>query len=89
MTIRTAIACTLLLATLLASPGSAQVAPSPLAARAGWVVKATPHKFPDLVLKLEAAIKDNKEWKEARPAQLSVPETELVAEVRKILERHT
>jgi histidyl-tRNA synthetase len=38
--------------------------------------------------KAAAAIKDNKEWKEARPAQLSVPETELIAEVRKILERH-
>ncbi len=39
--------------------------------------------------KAAAAIKDNKEWKEARPAQLSVPETDLVAEVRKILARHT
>jgi histidyl-tRNA synthetase len=38
--------------------------------------------------KAAAAIKDNKEWKEARPAQLSVPEADLVAEVRKILERH-
>lgn len=38
--------------------------------------------------KAAAAIKDNKEWKEARPAQLSVPEADLVAEVRKIIERH-
>ncbi|CAN1551246.1 COG3439 Uncharacterized conserved protein [Rhabdaerophilaceae bacterium] len=60
MTIRIAIAYTLLSATLLASPGSAQVAPSPLAVRAGWVVKATPHTFPDLVLKLEAAIRNNR-----------------------------
>jgi histidyl-tRNA synthetase len=39
--------------------------------------------------KAAAAIKDNKEWKEARPAQLAVPETHLVEEVRKIVERHT
>ena len=35
-----------------------------------------------------AAIKDNKEWKEARPAQIAVKEADLVAEVRKILARH-
>jgi len=39
--------------------------------------------------KAAAAIKDNKEWKEARPAQLSVPQNDLVAEVRKIVARHT
>jgi len=39
--------------------------------------------------KAAAAIKDNKEWKEARPAQVSVAEADLVAEVRKILARHT
>ena len=39
--------------------------------------------------KAAAAIKDNKEWKEARPAQVSVKETDLVSEVRKILARHT
>ncbi len=38
--------------------------------------------------KAAAAIKDNKEWKEARPAQLSIPETELVAKVRELLARH-
>ena len=39
--------------------------------------------------KAAAAITDNKEWKEARPAQVSVPESELVAQVREILARHT
>jgi histidyl-tRNA synthetase len=39
--------------------------------------------------KAAAAITDNKEWKEARPAQVSVKEADLVAEVRKILARHT
>lgn len=39
--------------------------------------------------KAAAAIKDNKEWKETRPAQVSVKEADLVAEVRKILARHT
>jgi histidyl-tRNA synthetase len=38
--------------------------------------------------KAAAAITDNKEWKEARPAQVSVKETDLVAEVKKILARH-
>ena len=38
--------------------------------------------------KASAAIKDNAEWKAARPAQLSVPETGLVAAVREILSRH-
>ncbi len=38
--------------------------------------------------KAAAAIKDNREWKEARPAQVTVPEADLVAEVRKILARH-
>jgi histidyl-tRNA synthetase len=39
--------------------------------------------------KAAAAIKDNKEWKEARPAQVSVKETDLVSEVRKIIARHS
>ena len=39
--------------------------------------------------KAAAAITDNEEWKEARPAQVSVKEADLVAEVRKILARHT
>jgi histidyl-tRNA synthetase len=39
--------------------------------------------------KAAAAITGNKEWKEARPAQVSVKEADLVAEVRKILARHT
>ena len=38
--------------------------------------------------KAAAAIKDNKEWKEARPAQLSVPEAKMVDAVREILKRH-
>jgi histidyl-tRNA synthetase len=38
--------------------------------------------------KAAAAIKDNKEWKEARPAQVSIPETELVSKVRELLARH-
>jgi histidyl-tRNA synthetase len=38
--------------------------------------------------KVAAAIKDNKEWKEGRPAQVTVHEKDLVAEVRKILARH-
>jgi histidyl-tRNA synthetase len=36
-----------------------------------------------------AAIKDNKEWKAARPAQVSVPRAGMVEAVRAILERHT
>lgn len=39
--------------------------------------------------KVAEAIKDNKEWKETRPAQVSVPEAELVEAVREILARHT
>jgi histidyl-tRNA synthetase len=35
-----------------------------------------------------AAIKDNKEWKSTRPAQMSVPEDKLVAAVLDILARH-
>lgn len=38
--------------------------------------------------KAAAAIKDNREWKETRPAQVSVKEADLVAEVRAILARH-
>ena len=38
--------------------------------------------------KAAAAIKDNKEWKAARPAQVSVPEANLVDEVKKLIARH-
>ncbi len=38
--------------------------------------------------KAAAAIKDNKDWKAARPAQVSVAESGLVAAVREILARH-
>ncbi len=38
--------------------------------------------------KAAAAIKDNKEWKEARPAQFSISEGELIQEVHKLLKRH-
>ena len=39
--------------------------------------------------KAAAAIRDNKEWKETRPAQVSVPVANLVEAVREILARHT
>lgn len=44
----------------------------------------------DLIEGAKAAqsIADNREWKESRPAQVSVAETELVAEVKKIIARH-
>lgn len=35
-----------------------------------------------------AAIASNEEWKAARPAQVSAPESDMVAAVREILERH-
>jgi histidyl-tRNA synthetase len=38
--------------------------------------------------KAAASIKDSKEWREGRPAQVSVPEANLVAAVRDILARH-
>ena len=38
--------------------------------------------------KAAAAIADNKEWKETRAAQVSVPVKDLVSEVKKILARH-
>jgi histidyl-tRNA synthetase len=38
--------------------------------------------------KAAATIKDSKEWREGRPAQVSVPEAELVPKVREILARH-
>jgi histidyl-tRNA synthetase len=38
--------------------------------------------------KAAAAIKDNKEWKEARPAQFSVSEGHLVQEVHNLIKRH-
>jgi histidyl-tRNA synthetase len=38
--------------------------------------------------KAAAAIKDNKEWKAARPAQFSISESDLVVEVKKLIARH-
>ncbi len=38
--------------------------------------------------KAAASIKDNKEWKEARPAQVTIKEADLVDEVRRLLARH-
>jgi len=38
--------------------------------------------------KAAAAIKDNKEWKAARPAQFSISESDLVGEVKKLIARH-
>ena len=38
--------------------------------------------------KAASAIKDNAEWKAARPAQVTIKEADLVEEVRKILRRH-
>ena len=38
--------------------------------------------------KASASIKDSKEWREARPAQVSVPEARLVEAVREVLARH-
>lgn len=38
--------------------------------------------------KAAAAIKDNKEWKAARPAQFSVSESNLIDEVKKLIARH-
>jgi histidyl-tRNA synthetase len=38
--------------------------------------------------KAAAAIKDNKEWKAARPAQFAVAEANLVDEVKKLIARH-
>jgi histidyl-tRNA synthetase len=38
--------------------------------------------------KAAATIKDSKEWREGRPAQVSVPEASLVAAVREVLARH-
>jgi len=38
--------------------------------------------------KAASAIKDNKEWKDARPAQVAVKEADLVSAVRAILARH-
>jgi histidyl-tRNA synthetase len=38
--------------------------------------------------KAAATIKDSKEWREGRPAQFSVPEDQLVAAVKGVLDRH-
>ena len=35
--------------------------------------------------RLSAEIEDNKEWRESRPAQFSVPEDDLVGAVRRVL----
>lgn len=43
----------------LAPAEAAQTAPAPLAARPGWVVTPTPHKFSTLVQRLEEAVKAN------------------------------
>ncbi len=39
--------------------------------------------------KAAASIKDNKAWKEARPAQVTIKEADLVDEVRRLLARHS
>jgi histidyl-tRNA synthetase len=39
--------------------------------------------------KAAASIKDNKAWKEARPAQVTIKETDLVDEVRRMVARYT
>jgi histidyl-tRNA synthetase len=39
--------------------------------------------------KAASAIKDNKEWKESRPAQVTIKEADLVVEVQKILAQHS
>ena len=39
--------------------------------------------------KAAAAIKDNAAWKAARPAQITVPEANLIDEVRKIIALHS
>ena len=38
--------------------------------------------------KAAASIKDNKEWKDARPAQVTIKEADLVDEVRRLVARH-
>ena len=38
--------------------------------------------------KAAATIKDSKEWREGRPAQVSVPEARMVEAVREVLARH-
>jgi histidyl-tRNA synthetase len=38
--------------------------------------------------KAAASIKDSKEWREGRPAQVSVPEARMVEAVREVLARH-
>ena len=38
--------------------------------------------------KAAASIKDSKEWREGRPAQFSVPESEMVEAVKSVLARH-
>jgi histidyl-tRNA synthetase len=47
-------------------------------------------QFKDLIdgAKAAAAIASNQEWREARPAQFSCPEGEIVARVREVLARH-
>jgi histidyl-tRNA synthetase len=38
--------------------------------------------------KAAASIKDSKEWRASRPAQISVAEADLLAAVRQVLARH-
>jgi histidyl-tRNA synthetase len=38
--------------------------------------------------KAAATIKDSREWREGRPAQVSVPEANLIPAVREVLARH-
>ena len=38
--------------------------------------------------RLSATIADSKEWREGRPAQFSVPESELISAVQSVLARH-
>jgi uncharacterized protein (DUF302 family) len=39
---------------------TAQTGPAPLTSRPGWVIKPTPHAFPALVTRLEAAVREHK-----------------------------
>ena len=38
--------------------------------------------------KAAAAITDNKEWRQGRPAQVAVPEGQMIETVRAVLARH-
>jgi uncharacterized protein (DUF302 family) len=60
MAIRLSLAASLLLASFLTIPVMAHIGSVTIPQRVGWVVKSTPHKYPDLVQKLEVAINANK-----------------------------